>query len=107
MTDDVQKQLDDLEYVPRTYEQAVAERAQRRRDALEQRRQDALETDNTTLSNNTTPSPQQAIVDNVTKREGGRLHGDHLDYTNKASGAFYRNQRGAKQHSGAYFRRQR
>lgn len=101
MADDVQKQLDDLEYVPRTYEQAVAERAQRRRDALEQRRQDALETDNTT------PSPQQAIVDNVTKREGGRLHGDHLDYTNKASGAFYRNQRGAKQHSGAYFRRQR
>lgn len=103
MTDDVQKQFDDLEYVPRTYEQAVAERAQRRRDALEQRRQD----DNTTPSNSITPSPQQAIVDNITKREGGRQHGDHLDYTSKASGAFYRNQRGAKQHSGAYFRRQR
>lgn len=99
MADDVQKQLDDLEYVPRTYEEAVAERAQRRRDALEQRRQDALEPE--------TLSPQQAIVNDITKREGGRPHGDHLDYTTKPSGAYYRSRTGTKQHSGAYFRGRR
>lgn len=101
MADDIQKQLNDLEYIPRTYEEAVAERAQRRRDALESRRQDNI-------------TPQQAIVDRVTEQgdykpqQGvGRRHEDHFDRTVKPSGAYYRNLSGTKQHSGAYFRRRK
>lgn len=99
----------DADFVPRSYEEAVAERADRRRKALADRRE---------------ASTQQSIVDNTTEDEQprrpstklvvrdkqlGRPHGDHLDHTTEAkhSGAFYRSLKGQKQHSGAYFRRRR
>lgn len=110
MADDVQKQLDDLSNPTRTYESYVADLAQRRQQALEDRRTELQIQQQLGRSPNLEGDaeyfqapPQRA---QMTQR-AGRPHEDHFDYTTKPSGAYYRSQGGTKQHSGAYFRRQR
>jgi hypothetical protein len=109
MADDVQKQLDDLEQnstpnVSRTYESYIADLAQRRLKAREDRRVE-LETQQQ-LESQAMPQASPQIAQPA-RRSGGRPHGDHFDYTDRPSGAYYRNLTGTKQHSGAYFRNKR
>lgn len=110
MADDTQKQLDDLEQPSRTYESYVADLAQRRQKALEDRRTNLQIQQQLGRSPNLEDDaeyfqapPQKARP----AQRSGRPHEDHFDYSDKPSGAYYRNRSGTKQHSGAYFRRQK
>lgn len=92
----------DSDFVPRSYEEAVADRAQRRRDALEQRR--AQQADQEAIVETMRKRPYIQSTEENKQRTGGRPHDDHLDFTTKQSGAYYRKLSGKPSHSGAYYR---